>query len=136
MDFVVHNNNDNDDFNMVDGFHIPRSNNDPLTLPTQVSQRSWMEESMVNLNTHIGSSTNDESMNMPSQLAVMQDEIVHFYVDGGPIEEPNTINKEAAEGDTTVEAPLLVDHQPLPRNTPRLGQFLKLSVERVLKQGR
>ena len=103
---------------MVNGSDSPRSNNDPLTFPSQVSQPSWMEEAMMNLNKHIVTSINDESINMPSQPTVMNDEIVHFYVDGGSLEKPNKDNEEPSEEDKVVKASLLVDPQPLPRNTP------------------
>lgn len=73
---------------------------------------------------------------MPSQLAVMHNDIVHFYVDGGSIGETNIDDEEANKEDNAVEAPLLADPQPLPRNTPTLGRFLKFPVERVSMQGK
>jgi hypothetical protein len=66
----------------------------------------------------------------------MHNDIFHFYVDGGSIEEPNIVDEEAVEEDNAVEAPLLVDPQAEKENTPTLGQFSKFLVERVLMQGR
>ena len=132
MDLVAHTSNDNDDLNLVDVFCSLGNKNDPLTWPTQVPQPSWILEAMMNLNRNISTTTNDEILNIPSQSVVMHDEIVHFYVDDGSIEEPNINNEEVAEEDNVVETPLLASPQPLPRNTPRLRQFLKFfSGERV-----
>ena len=90
-----------------------------------------MTQAMIKLNIHIGGFANDERIRKPSQLVVMEDDIFHFYFDGGLIEEPNIENEEAAKEYTVVEAPLLAYPQPMPGNTPRLGQFLKFPVERV-----
>ena len=52
--------------------------NDQLTLPSQVTPPSWMAKAMINLNKHRVSTTNERSMNMLSQLAELNNEIVHF----------------------------------------------------------
>ena len=49
-------------------------------------------------------------MMMPLQLDIHSD-IVHFYVDGRSIEEPNIDYEEGVEEDNVVEAPLLADPQ-------------------------
>jgi len=43
------------------------SNNDHLTLQSQVTPPSWLVEATLNMNQHNVSRTNEESMNMPSQ---------------------------------------------------------------------
>ena len=47
---------------------------------------------MMNLNQHVVSNTNDESMNISSHPTIMGGDVVHFYVDGGSLEEPNEDN--------------------------------------------
>lgn len=88
------------------------------------------------MNKHIITNTNEESLNMPSQLVVLNNEAVHFYVDGGSLEEHTIDNEEPVEEDNAIEALLRANPQPLPSNTPVLGGFLKLLVERVSTQGR
>ena len=60
--------------------------NDQLTLPSQVTPPSWLAEAMINMNAHSVSATNEESMNMPSQPAELNSEIVHFFVDNRSME--------------------------------------------------
>ena len=67
--------------------------NDQLTLPSQVTPPSWLAEAMINLNAHSVSATNEESMNMPSQPAELNSEIVHFFVDNRSMEEDEGHNE-------------------------------------------
>ena len=64
-----------------------------MTLPSQVSPPSWLAEAMINMNAHSVSSTNEESMTMPSQLVELKSEIVHFFVDNRSMEEDEGHNE-------------------------------------------
>lgn len=100
-------------------------------MPGEVSYPSWMEKAMMNLNKHIVTITNDESINMPSHPTITNDDIVHFYVDGGSLEEPHKEHEEPTQEDNVVGAPILANLEQLLMNTPTLGQFLKFLVERA-----
>ena len=54
---------------------------------------------MMNLNKHVVTNTNDESLSMPSRTASMHDEILHFYVDPRSIEDNNTKDEDATRED-------------------------------------
>ena len=58
---------------------------------------------------------------MPSQASLMHDEIVHFYIDHGSLEEPNAEDEDTTEEYNAIEAPLLANPQQLPMNTLTLG---------------
>ena len=134
--YATHTHNENFHLNVLDGGHIPRRDNDPLTFPSQVSQPSWMVEAKMNLNKHIFTSTNDESISMPSHPLVMNDDTVHFYVDVGSLEELHEEHGEPTQEDNVFGAPILANIGPLPMNTPTLCRFLKFPMERVSTNAR
>ena len=57
---------------------------------------------------------------MTSQPVVMNDEVAHFYVGDGSLEEHNKDNEEPTEEENIIEAHVLANPQPLPRNTPTI----------------
>ena len=91
---------------------------------------------MINLNAHSVSRTNEQSMNMPSQVAELNSEIVHFFVDnrsmeedGGHNEAPDEENNIVQSSATDTEVPS--NYMQLGGREKLLGRFLKLPVERV-----
>lgn len=67
--------------------------NEQLALPSQVPQLKWLAKGMMNMNRHIVTNTNEESLNMPSlPTNSSNNEVVHYYVDVGGVEEHNVGN--------------------------------------------
>lgn len=77
----------NGNANLISNDNAIGLNNEKLSLLTQVSPSSWLEEAMMNINPHNVSTTNEESMDMPSQPLELNTELVHYFVDNGSLEE-------------------------------------------------
>ena len=54
---------------------------------------------MMNMNKHIVTNTNEESMNMPSYPTLLNKEVIHYYVDAKGLEEGDVGSEEPFEGD-------------------------------------
>jgi hypothetical protein len=65
---------------MIEGCQAMGSINEKLTFPSQVPQLEWLVEAVMNMNRHIITNTNEESLSMPSLLANLNNEVVHYYV--------------------------------------------------------
>ena len=52
-----------------------------------MQQLEWLVEAMMNMNKHIVTNTIEEIMDMPSQPALMVNEVFHYFVDVGGLEE-------------------------------------------------
>lgn len=112
--------------------------NDQLTLASQLTPPSWLAEATINMNEHSVSTTNEQSMNMPSQSAELNSEIVHFFVDNRSMEEDITHIEASNEDNDIVKSVVSDTEREVPSNDMQLGGvekilvwFLKLSVERV-----
>ena len=92
--------NDTNGLNVNEGFQALQANEEQLTLPSHVSQSEWLAEAMMNLNQNIVTDTNDQSLNMPSQPSSLSNEVIHYYVDIGGVEEQNACNEEEVERDS------------------------------------
>ena len=110
--------------------------NGQLTLPSQVTPPSWLAEAMINMNAHSVSTTNEESMNMPSQPAELNSEIVHFFVDNRSMEEDEGHNEASNEDNDIVQSVPTDTKREVLRNGMQvggvektLGQFLKLPLK-------
>ena len=57
---------------------------------------------------------------LTSQPTVIGNDVDHFYVDGGSLEEPQDEHEETTEQDNVGGAPILVHLEPLPMKTPHL----------------
>ena len=90
--------------------------NDQLTLPSQVTPPSWLAEAMINMNAHSVSATNEESMNMPSQPAELNSEIVHFFVDNISMEEDEGHNEASNEDNDIVQSVPTDTEREVPSN--------------------
>ena len=93
---------------------------------------------MINMNAHSVSTTNEESMNMPSQPAELNSEIVHFFVDNRSMEVDEGHNEASNEDNDMVQSVPTDTEREVPSNDMQvggvektLGRFLKLPVERV-----
>ena len=64
---------------------------------SQVEWPEWLEKSMMNMNINIFSNTNDQILNIPSQLAIINNEHVHYYVNDGGEEEHPVDTKDGRE---------------------------------------
>ena len=87
----------------------------------------------MNMNKHIVTNTNEESMNMPSQPALLDNEVVCYYVDAKGLAEGDVGSEEPLEVDNADVTQLLVDTHNPHSGTP-LKSFLRLSVERVVEK--
>jgi len=129
---------ENDNANVVSNENVTRIKNDQLSMPTQVTPPSWLVEAMMNNNKHNVSSTNDESMAMPSQPVELSTKLFHYFVDNGSLEEesihnevPNEDNNGVQLGSPEVERQVSSHHKHLTMNQTILVRFLKPPVERV-----
>ena len=52
-----------------------------------MQQREWLVEAMMNMNKHIVTTTNEEIMDMPSQPTLLVNEVFHYFVAVGGLEE-------------------------------------------------
>jgi len=103
-DFVDHETNND---NVVEKYIVTislGSNNDQLTLPSQVTPASWLVEAMMNIKMHGVLRTNEESMNKPSQPVELNNEIVHFFMDNRSMEEDSTHNEESYKENNIVQS--------------------------------
>jgi len=95
---------ENDNANVVSNENVTKINNDQLSMPTQVTPPLSLVEAMMNNNKHNVSSTNDESMTMPSQPAELSIEFVHYFVDNGSLEEEPIQNEVPNEENNGVQS--------------------------------
>jgi len=84
----------------------------------------------MNMNRHIITNTNEESLSMPSLLANLNNEVVHYYVDVIGVEEHNVGNEELNQEDNAEESQLLYYPHIHPSTGLVFEQFLRLLVER------
>lgn len=78
-------------------------------MPIQVPQSKWLSEAMMNLNKPSVTNTNEESLNMPSMPTFLNNEVFHYYVDVGGVEEHIVSNEEQVEEDSAIESKFPVD---------------------------
>ena len=97
----------------------------------------------MNINAHNVSTTNEESMDMPSQPLELNTELVHYFVDNGSLqEEPiqHEVPEEANNGGQSIVPEVENQVSGIGKhgttNHRILGAFLKLQVERVKSSSR
>lgn len=73
------------------------NNNKELTFPSQLEQPEWLAEAMTNMNKHIVTPTNDENLNLPSMLAVLNNEAVQYYVPLGGVGDEIEQNEDTVD---------------------------------------
>lgn len=88
----------NENANLISNDNATILNNEQLRMPTQVSSPSWLEEAMMNIDPHNVSTTNEESMDMPSQPLELNIKLVHYFMDNGSLEE-EPVQHEVPEKD-------------------------------------
>ena len=133
----------NENENLISNDDATRLNNEKLIMPSQVSPPSWLEEEMMNIDTHNVSTTYEESKDMPSQPSELNTKLVHYFVENGPLEEDpiqHEVLEEANNGGQSV-VPNVESQVSCPgehgiKNQILLGAFLKLLVERVKASSR
>ncbi len=74
---------------------------------------------------------NEESLDVPSFPAYMNNKDANYYVDGGGIEEDNEENEESGQENSPEEP-----QDQTTRMTRIVGQFLRLPIERVSKNAK
>ncbi|KAH9291763.1 hypothetical protein KI387_043047 [Taxus chinensis] len=116
------------------------SNND-LSLPSQVNPPQWLEDAMKNLGYKLPSSTEDQSLNLPSfPEGLEQEAIIHYYADVGDEDEQDEVEfqEDAQENEINLE---VLPHEPQhPEETESqdgrgklLSHFLRLPREIINK---
>ena len=66
-------------------------------MPSHVEQPEWLGEAMMNMNKQIVTNTNKESMNMTSHTTLLNNEVVHYYVNTEDLEEGYVGSEEPIE---------------------------------------
>jgi hypothetical protein len=135
LHFVDQIHNDTNALNVNEGGQVLQGNKEQLTFLSHVSHPEWLIEEMMNLKINTVTDTNDQSLNMPSQPTSLSNEVIHYFVDNGGVENQNVGNEaEEAEIDSAYETKVEVDHHNQQCTTPILRKLLKLSMERVTKK--
>ena len=96
-----------------------------------MQQREWLVEAMMNMNKHIVTTTNEEIMDMPSQPTLLVNEVFHYFVDVGGLEEGDVgiENLDATYNADVTQFPVDTHTQ---RNGTMLKSFLRFPMERLL----
>lgn len=72
-------------------------NNEELTFTSHPEQPEWLVEAMTNMNRYIVTANNNEILNMPSLLAILNNEVFHYYVDVGGVGYENVENVDPVD---------------------------------------
>ncbi|KAH9292571.1 hypothetical protein KI387_042243, partial [Taxus chinensis] len=117
------------------------SSND-LSLPSQVNPPEWLHDAMQNLGYKLPSSTKDQSLNLPSFPAGMEQGIIHYYADVGEENDHNGAEFEEDSQAPEVNSELLHQDPQAPDESQNqhghgkvLSQFLRLPMEIISKKG-
>ena len=113
-------------------------------MPIQVSAPSCLVEVATNITGNNVATTNEESVDMPSQPSGLNTKLVHYFVDNGSLEE-ELIQHEVPEEDNNggqsvvpedeIQVPGPEEHGAT-ENQRLLGAFLKLPAARVKASSR
>ncbi|KAH9292356.1 hypothetical protein KI387_042456 [Taxus chinensis] len=116
------------------------SNND-MSLPSQVNPPQWLEDAMKNMGYKLPSSTEDQSLNLPSfPEGLEQQAIIHYYADVGDEDEQDGVESEEDAQENEINSEVR-QHEPQVHEETQiqdghgklLSQFLRLPRETISK---
>ncbi|KAH9292979.1 hypothetical protein KI387_041835, partial [Taxus chinensis] len=93
------------------------SNND-MSLPSQVNPPQWLEDAMKNMGYKLPSSTEDQSLNLPSfPEGLEQQAIIHYYADVGDEDEQDGVEFEEDAQENEINSEVRQHEPQVPEET-------------------